>query len=109
MKHQKYKNKQLKNNTFELENDFKPINIFINNMGKFEKKELTKKRTFTKNTWYDWHNWLMNYIPEPIEKPEGGVKDQIMSLSKTNEYSQPKRVKNVYGGRKKPKKLKIQN
>ena len=51
----------------------------------------------------------MNYIPEPIEKPEGGVKDQIMSLPKTNEYSQPKRVKNVYGGRKKPRKLKIQN
>ena len=41
--HQKYNNKR-------LENNFKSINISINDMDKFEKKELTKKRTFTKNT-----------------------------------------------------------
>ena len=29
------------------------LNISINNMNKFEKKKLTKKRIFTKNTWYD--------------------------------------------------------
>ena len=46
LRHQKYKNKRLGNN-------FKPINISIYNMDKFEKKELTKKRTFTKSTWYD--------------------------------------------------------
>ena len=34
-------------------------------MDKLKKKELTKKRTFAKNTWYNWHNWLINYIPEP--------------------------------------------
>ena len=56
LRHQKYKNKRLnnaqvlkvKNSTLELENDFKLINISINDMDKFEKKELTKKRTFTK-------------------------------------------------------------
>ena len=42
LRHQKYKNKRLQNN-------FKIINISINDMDKFEKKELAKKRTFTKN------------------------------------------------------------
>ena len=45
------------------------INIF--------KKELTKKRTFTKNTWYDWYDWLINYIPEPINKPWTGLKTKL--------------------------------
>ena len=49
-------------------------------MDKFEEKELIKKRTFTKNTWFDWCDWLINYIPEPIKKTMDGVKDQIMSL-----------------------------
>ena len=31
----------------------------------------------------------------------GGVKDQIMRLLKTKNYSKPKRVKTVYGGGKK--------
>ena len=35
-------------------------------MDKFEKKELTKYRTFTKNTWSDWYAWLIDYILEPI-------------------------------------------
>ena len=63
MDHLRHKSKQLKNSTLELENNFKPINIYINGMDKFEKKELTKKITFTKNTWYDWYDWLVNYIP----------------------------------------------
>ena len=37
LRHQKYKNKQLKNSTLGLD--------------KVEKIELAKKRTFTKNTW----------------------------------------------------------
>ena len=37
-----------------------------------------------------------------------GVKDQITSIFNTKDCSQPKRVKTVYGGRKKPSKLKIQ-
>ena len=32
----------------------------------------------------------------------GGVKDRIVSLFKTKDCSQPKRIKTVYGGRKKP-------
>ena len=64
LRHQKYKNKR-------LENNFKPINISMNDIDKFEKKkkkELTKKSTFTKNNWYDCYNWLINYIPESIKK-----------------------------------------
>ena len=70
-------------------------------MDKFEKEELTKKRTLTKNTWYDWYDWLINYNPEPIRKSVSGVKDQIMSLVKTNAYSKLQSVKTVYGGGKK--------
>ena len=36
LRHQKYKNKQLKNSTLELENDLKPINISINDMDESE-------------------------------------------------------------------------
>ena len=50
-------------------------------MDKFEEKEVMKERIFTKNTWYDW---LINYIPEPIKKTMGGLKDQTISLFKTN-------------------------
>ena len=39
----------------------------------------------------------------------GGVKDHIMSLFKNKDYSQLKCVKIMYGGGKKPSKLKIQN
>ena len=61
-RNQKYKNKRSGNN-------FKLINISISDMDKFEKKkELTKKKTFTKRTWYDWCDWLINYSPEPIKK-----------------------------------------
>ena len=41
LRHQKYKSKR-------LENNFKPTNVSINDMDKFEKKELIKKRTFSK-------------------------------------------------------------
>ena len=44
---------------------FKTINTSIDDMDKFEQKEMMKKRSLTKNT---WHNWLYNYIPEPIKK-----------------------------------------
>ena len=67
-------------------------------MDKFEKEELTKKRIFTNNTWYDMYDWSINYILRNIV---GGVKDQIMSLFKTKDYSKPKRAKAVYGGGKK--------
>ena len=58
MLHQKYKN-------IRLENNSNLSNTSLNDMDKFEKKELTKKRTFAKNTRYDWYDWIINYIPEP--------------------------------------------
>ena len=54
--------------------------VSIDNMDKFEQKEMKKIRLI-KNTWYDW---LINYIPEPIRKSAGGFKDKIISIFKTN-------------------------
>ena len=54
-------------------------------MNKFEKK--TKKRAFTNNTWYYWYDCLINYIPEPIKETMGRIKDQIMDLFRTKDYS----------------------
>ena len=68
--------------------------IWIN----LKKEKLTKKRIFTNNTWYDWYDWSINYILRNIV---GGVKNQIMSLFKTKDYSKPKCAKAVYGGGKK--------
>ena len=48
LKHQKYKNKQLKNSTLELENNFKTINMSINDMDKFEKKRTNKEENIYK-------------------------------------------------------------
>ena len=88
----KYKNEYTEvkhlNNT---EKDVKPINRSITDMDKFEKKGITKKKSFAKNTWHDCYN-------SPITV--GGITDKGMSLFETNttkNYSKPKRVKNVYG------------
>ena len=89
LRHQKYKNKQ-------LENNFKSINISINDMDKLEKKELAKKRAFTKHIWYDWYDWLIYYIPEPLKKRRG-IEDQIMSLFKQeDDYYKPIRAGNFW-------------
>ena len=39
------------------------------NLKKKKEKEIMKKRTITKNTCYNWYDWLANYIPEPIKMP----------------------------------------
>ena len=70
----------------------KTIMVSIDDMDKFEQKELKKIRPI-KNTCYDW---LIDYFPEPIRKSVGGSKDKIVSLFKTNT---PKQT--VYGRRKK--------
>ena len=36
-------------------------------MDKFKEKEITKKGAFTKNHWYNWYDWLIKYIPEPVK------------------------------------------
>ena len=43
---------------------FKPIIVSIDDMDKFEQKEIKKIRP-VKNTWYDW---LINYIAGSIKK-----------------------------------------
>ena len=53
---------------------------------------MRKKKTFTKSTWYDWHDWLINYIPELMV----GVKDQIVNFLKIKDYSKLERVKTMY-------------
>ena len=50
LRHQKYKNKQLENSTLELENNFKPINISINDMDKYFKKRTNKEENIYKNS-----------------------------------------------------------
>ena len=68
----------------EIENSFKPIILFIEDMDKFEQKEIKKIRSI-KNTWY---HWLINYIPEPIRKSIGGFKDKVISVFNTSSSKQ---------------------
>ena len=62
--------------------DNKPINRSIDDMDKFEEKEITKKNSFAKNTWYDCYNSLINFFHEPITV--GGIKNKVISLFETN-------------------------
>ena len=59
---------KVKNSLLESEKDFKPIKVSADYKDKFEEKEINKKRTVAKSTWYDLNDWLINYIPEPIKK-----------------------------------------
>ena len=52
---------------------FKPVIVSIDDMDKFEQKEMKKIRSI-KNTWYDW---LINYIPDPIGKSLVGFKINV--------------------------------
>ena len=58
----------------------KPIIVSIDDMHKFEEKEMNKIRPI-KNTCYDW---LINYTPESIRKNTCDFKDKVVSLSKIN-------------------------
>ena len=67
--------------------------VSIDNMDKFEQKEIKKIRLIKKT----WYVWLINYIPEPIRKSAGGFKDKIVYLFKTNtpketEYGRGKKL-----------------
>ena len=59
---------------------FKPIIVSIDDIDKFEKKEMKKIRPI-KNTWYDW---LISYIPESIIKKVSGFKDKVITLFMIN-------------------------
>ena len=52
---------------------FKPVIVSIDDMDKFEQKEMKKIRSI-KNSWYDW---LINYIPDPIGKSLVGFKINV--------------------------------
>ena len=47
---------------------FKLIIVSIHDMDKHEENEMKKKRRFAKNTWYNWHDWLINDTAEPMKK-----------------------------------------
>ena len=65
----------------EIENlFFKPIIVFIDDMDKFEEKEMKKIRP-VKNTWYDW---LINYISDPITNILDDFKDKVVFLTHLN-------------------------
>ena len=76
----------------------KPINLSIDDMEKFDQKDMDKKRPI-KNTWYDW---LINCIPEAITKISGSFQDKVVSLFKTNAIKLMVK-KNIYGRVKKNK------
>ena len=73
----------------------KPITVSIDDMDKFERKEMKKIRPI-KNTWYDW---LISYIPDPMRKSVDAFKYKTFSVFKKNT---PKQT--AYGRRKKPRK-----
>ena len=52
---------------------FKPIIVLMDDMDKFEQKEIKEIRPI-KNSWY---NWLINYIPEPITKIASDFKGKL--------------------------------
>ena len=58
----------------------KPIVISIDDMDRFEIKEMKKIRP-GKNTWC---HWLISYILDPIRKSVGSFKHKIASIFKTN-------------------------
>ena len=57
----------------------KPVFVSIEDMNRFEKKEMKKIKP-VKNTWYQW---LISYILEPIRKSVHGLKDKIVSPLKS--------------------------
>ena len=67
--------RELKDSELKIKRDrraiFKPIVASIEDMDKFQEKEM-KKIMPIKNTWYDE---LINYIPHPTRKNVGGFKD----------------------------------
>ena len=57
---------------------FKLITISFDDMEKFKRNEMKKKRPI-KNI---WHDWLVNHISEAIRKTGGGFKDKLVSFLK---------------------------
>ena len=94
------KDRKIKNKREIEELFFKPIVVSLDDMDKFEQKEMKKMRPIKSN----WYDWLINSIPKLIRKSVDGFKDKVISLFKTNT---PKQI--VFGRGKKLSKSKTQN
>ena len=88
MKDRKLKDREVKIKRAIEELFFKSIILSIDDMDKFEQKNM-RKISPIKNTWYDW---LINYLPELIRTSVVGFKDNVINLFKINS---PKQT--VYG------------
>lgn len=55
---------KVNNSPFEKEKHFKPVIGFIDDMDKFEQKDMIRKTALTKSIWY---SCLIDYISEPIK------------------------------------------
>ena len=40
-----------------------------------------KPTPLSKNTWYEWYDWLISYIPKSVKKSVSHVEENIMTLS----------------------------
>ena len=100
MKDRKLKEMEVKIKREIEELYFKPIIVSIDDVNKFEEKEM-KNLGPIKNTWC---NWLINYISKVTRKITGGFKDEVVSLFNTNT---PKQT--MYRRGKKLSKAKGQN
>ena len=102
MKERELKDRKVKIKREIEELFFKPLIMSIDDMDKFEQKEMKKIRPI-KNTCCDW---LISYISELvyISKGVGGFKNKIVSLFKINTSKQT-----LHGRGKKLHKPKTQN
>ena len=71
-------------------------------MDKSEEKIMKKMRPIKNN----WHDWLINYIPQPIGKNVCSFKDKCIGLFKANT---PKQCMKQRQKQKTPNKPKTQN
>ena len=49
---------KVNNILLELDKDFKPINLSLDEMNKFEQKEIRKEKKIAKSTYNYWYDWL---------------------------------------------------
>lgn len=66
-------------------------------MEKFKNIE-TIKKTLVKNTWRDW---LINYIPKPIQRQWNSIKKKIMGLFRGSTNKDVKKKKSMLKEKKK--------
>lgn len=56
-------------------------------MDKHEENEMKKKRRFAKNTWYNWHDCLINDTPEPMKKHWVVLKINLKKKRSSNQHA----------------------